>query len=168
MSPKTSHLQIRVSPAQKAAIRRLARAAGLDLSSYVLTRALPPAHLRFEELLRSLGAADSGERRYVLAELNDFLAGLSSPELGRAVARPDPAALDGGSDYVRNYVAAMVELACARKSIDPPAWTADVRPLDRPRFATALTSLRPYLLRVSPVPFRRRNIFVDSSIGDRV
>ncbi len=168
MSPKTRNLQIRVTPAQKAALRRLARAAGLDLSGYVLTRALPPAHVRFEELLRSLSTADSSERPYVLAEINDYLAALSGPELESAVARADPTALDGASDYERNYVAAMIELTCARKGVDPPTWTADVRPLDRPRFGTVLISLRPYLLRVSPVPFKRRNIFVDSSIGDRV
>jgi hypothetical protein len=168
MGRKTSHLQIRVTPAQKAALRRLAREAGQDLSSYVLTRALPPSHRRFEALVRSLGAADAAERPYVLAEMNDFLSGLSGPELERAVASPDPTALGATSDYERNYVAAMVELACARKEIDPPSWTADVPPLDRPRFGTALSSLRSYLLRVSPVPFKRRNIFVDSSIGDRV
>ncbi|MFW6084497.1 MAG: plasmid mobilization protein [Gemmatimonadota bacterium] len=168
MSRKTSHIQVRVTPAQKAAIRRLAREAGLDLSGYILLRALPPTRLRFEELLRSLGTAASAERPYVFAEINDFLAGLSSPELENAVARIDPEALDELSHYDRNYVAAMVELACGEKDLDPPAWTSDVRPLDRPRFGTALTSLRPYLLRVSPVPFKRRNIFIDASIGDRV
>ncbi|HKK08128.1 MAG TPA: hypothetical protein VKA44_04525 [Gemmatimonadota bacterium] len=168
MNAKTSHLQIRVTPAQKGAIRRLAREAGVDLSAYVLKRALPPAHGRFDEFLHGIGAADDRERSYVLAELNDFLEAVSGPELADAVTRPDPAVLEGLSDYERNYVAAMVELACARKDVDPPTWTADVRPLERPRFGTELTSLRPYLLHVSPVPFKRRNIFIDASIGDRV
>jgi len=37
-----------------------------------------------------------------------------------------------------------------------------------PWFAVPFPSLRPYLLRVSPVAFKRRNIFIDSTVGDRV
>ncbi|MGH7310893.1 MAG: plasmid mobilization protein, partial [Candidatus Rokuibacteriota bacterium] len=40
-SAKSAQLQIRVSPAEKAAIQRAARRAGLDMSAYVLTRVLP-------------------------------------------------------------------------------------------------------------------------------
>jgi hypothetical protein len=36
-----------------------------------------------------------------------------------------------------------------------------------PFFATRLKSLRPHLLRTTPVAFRRRNIFADSTIGAR-
>jgi hypothetical protein len=43
-----------------------------------------------------------------------------------------------------------------------------VPPLDEPHFATPLRGLRLHLLRASPVAFKRRNIFVDSSVGDRV
>jgi uncharacterized protein (DUF1778 family) len=38
---KTSQLQIRVAPAQKAELARRARAEGMDLSSWVLSRLLP-------------------------------------------------------------------------------------------------------------------------------
>jgi hypothetical protein len=166
MATKSHQLQIRVTPHEKSAIRRLARAAGLDVSSYVLGRALPATHGRFDGLLRALAEPDG--RSYVLAELNDFLGALSGPELAEAVGFVDPAVLAALPDYERNYVAAMVELACARKDRRPPAWTGDVRPLARPRFGTELKSVRPHLLRASPVPFKRRNIFIDASIGDRV
>ena len=43
---KTQQLQIRVTPAQKAELKRLARRSGQDLSSFVLSRALPSATLR--------------------------------------------------------------------------------------------------------------------------
>jgi hypothetical protein len=43
-----------------------------------------------------------------------------------------------------------------------------VKPLERPWFASSLKSLRLHLLTASPPPFRRRNLFVDSTIGDRV
>jgi hypothetical protein len=168
MTTKSRQLQIRVTPGEKAAIQRLARAAGLDVSSYVLARALPASAGRFDRLLRELGEAGRDERSYVLAELNDFLSDLSGPELEEAVGHVESAVLEALSDYERNYLAAMVELACARNNRPPPAWTADVRPLDEPRFATDLRSVRPHLLRASPVPFKRRNIFIDASIGDRV
>jgi hypothetical protein len=166
MAIKSHQLQIRVTPTEKSAIRRLAQAAGLDVSSYVLARALPATQGRFDGLLRELAAPHG--RSYVLAELNDFLSALSGPELAEAVGLVERAVLEALPEYERNYVAAMVELACARKDRPPPAWTMHVRPLARPRFGTELKSVRPHLLRASPVPFKRRNIFIDASVGDRV
>jgi len=163
MASKSQHLQIRVTPRQKATLKRLATAAGQDISSYVLSRALPPARLRFEELLSLLGEA--AEHRYVLAELNDFLTALAPAELPEAVEHADLARL---SPFLKNYVAAMVEQASHLKGVPSPAWTARVAPLAAPYFAAPLTSLRLHLLRVSPVPFKRRNIFVDAALGARV
>jgi hypothetical protein len=163
---KSHQLQIRVTPNEKSAIRRLARAAGLDVSSYVLARALPATQGRFDGLLRAL--AEPHGRSYGLAELNYFLSALSGPELAEAVGLVEWAVLEALPEHERNYVAGMVELACARQDRAPPAWTTVVRPLARPRFGTELRSVRPHLLRASPVPFKRRNIFIDASIGDRV
>jgi uncharacterized protein (DUF1778 family) len=163
MPAKTQQLQIRVTPRQKAVLKRLAAAAGRDVSSYVLSRLVPPEQDRFAELLRAL--ENDADHRFVLAELNDFLEACPPLGFADAVAR---AALGGLSPYLRNYVAAMVEQAANRKGVVPPAWTRDVAPLDTPRFATPLTSLRMHLLRAAPVPFKRRNIFVDSSVGGRV
>jgi hypothetical protein len=44
----------------------------------------------------------------------------------------------------------------------------DVVPLTEPYFPTPLKSLREHLLIAAPIPFKRRNIFVDASIGQRV
>jgi hypothetical protein len=77
--------------------------------------------------------------------------------------------LAGLTPYLRNYVAAMVELTAHQRDVPPPAWVRGVEPLETaPHFATPLASLRLHLLRAAPVPFKRRNIFIDSSIGDRV
>ncbi len=76
--------------------------------------------------------------------------------------------LRGLSPYLRNYVAAMVELAAHQRGVAPPVWVRQVPPLEEPHFATSLPGLRLTLLRASPVPFKRRNIFIDSSLGDRV
>lgn len=163
MSAKTDQLQIRVTPEQKATLKRLAHKSGQGVSSYVLSRVLPPAGLRLNEVVRAL--ADEGEERFVLAEFNDLLTNLASVEFTSAVAGIEVGDL---STYFQNYVAAMVEQAAEQKDSVPPAWVREVEPLERPHFAAPLPTLRPYLLKVAPVPYRRRNIFVDSSVGDRV
>ncbi len=133
-------------------------------SSQLQSRALPEARLRFARLLEAL--RDDDRPSFVLAELNDLLSGLTSGELCGAVEHADLTRL---TPYLRNYVAAMVELAAHRRDVPPPAWVRDVEPMEtEPRFATPLAGLRLHLLRASPVPFKRRNIFIDSSIGDRV
>jgi uncharacterized protein (DUF1778 family) len=164
MPAKTEQLQIRVTRAQKAALKRVAAAAGQDVSSYVLERALPDARRRFGELLVLLGDDDE-DARYVLAQLNDLLSTLAVTEYRNAVVVAD---LRGVSPFLQNYVAAMVEHAAVLKGTAPPAWTREVAPLEVPHFATPLKSLRLHLLRASPVAYKRRNIFVDAAVGARV
>lgn len=161
--PKTAQLQIRVSPAEKSAIQRAARRAGLGLSAYVLRRLLPAAEQRFHAL--TVACAEPANARFALAELNSFLSALGAGELRDAVALP-PA--PGPSARLANYIAAMVESACAQRGIAPPAWTFAIPPLAEPSFGTDLASLRLHLLMHSPPPFRRRNIFIDSSVGAQV
>ena len=160
---KSVQLQIRVSPAEKAAIQRAARRAGLGMSAYVLARALPALPRRFEALTAS--CLDAEGARFALAELNTWLADLGAGELRDAVATPLPPGL---TPYLANYVAAMVEYACAQRGVAPPAWTRGIAPLAEPAFGSTLASLRLHLLTHSPPPFRRRNIFIDSSVGARV
>ena len=175
METKTHHVQIRVTAREKAALKRFASRSGLDLSSYVLGRALPSQRLRFEEILRALGDAtdrwdtaergDIAERRFALAELHDFLTALAPGEFADAVADADVRSLDR---LMANYTAALVEQAADRNRVAPPSWVRTIPLLDEPYFAGGLKSLRPHLLREAPVPFKRRNIFVDSGLGDRV
>jgi hypothetical protein len=70
--------------------------------------------------------------------------------------------------YLANYIAAMVEYGCAQRDVAPPAWTRLIAPLPEPVFGSALISLRLHLLSHSPAPFRRRNIFIDATVGARV
>ena len=162
VTPKSAQLQIRVSPAEKAAIQRAARRAGLDMSAYVLARVLPAPARRFQELTEA--CRDPEGARFALAELNSWLASLGTAELQEAVASPP----SGLAPYLANYVAAMVEYACAQHGVAPPAWTRAIAPLTEPVFGSALMSLRLYLLTHSPAPFRRRNIFIDATVGARV
>jgi hypothetical protein len=159
---KSGQLQIRVSPAQKAAIRSAARNAGLDMSAYVLARLLPAQSRRFQELTGA--CTDSRDARFALAELNAWLASLSAGELQDAVSAPPPQL----TPYLANYVAAMIEYACAKLGVAAPSWTRAIAPLTEPVLGSTLMSLRLYLLTHSPAPFRRRNIFIDASVGSRV
>jgi len=163
MTAKSEQLQIRVTPRQKAALKRLAAAAGQDVSAYVLSRALPEKRLEFASLLRSL--EDEAERRYALAELSDFLTGLAPFEMSDALTAPR---IERLTPFVQNYVSAMVEQAATDKGVTPPAWAAAVEPLAEPYFATELGNLRLHLLRASPAAFKRRNLFIDSALGARV
>ena len=165
MPNKSQQLQIRVTHLEKAALKRLARHAGLDVSGYVLSRALPEARLRFGEIVAALRSGD--DHRFALAELSDLLADLTRAQLPDAVADA-PEKLEDLLPLLQNYVVAMVERACHMRDIAAPTWVRNVPPLEAPYFATPLRSLRLHLLRASPVAFRRRNIYVDSGVGDRV
>jgi len=160
---KTSQLQIRVAPAQKAELARKARAEGMDLSSWVLSRLLPPRRLRFVELVREL-ARDPGST-FVLAELHDFLESLGRGDFATALEVLPTNKLDALS---ANQLAAMVETRAARLHVRPPQWASKISPLEQPWFPTTLMSLRLHLLCNAPAAFRCRNLFVDSSLGDRV
>lgn len=162
MARKTQQLQIRVTPQQKAALKRQAAASGHDLSSYVLSRLVPPRRDHFAELLEALASEDY---RFALAEVHDFLAGCPPMLFGEAVAQ---ASIGKLSAYLQNYLAAMVEQAAEQKGVPSPEWTRSVPPLSAPHFVTPMVSLRLHLLRSAPVPFKRRNIFVDAGIGARV
>ena len=160
---KTSHLQIRVSPAQKAALVRRARAAGLDLSAFVLKKAAPEIGTRFVELVHSLSRKPRDA--FVLAEIADLLEGLKRAEFGPSVEYLPGAKLD---DVSANLLGAMVDTRAAKLGLRPPDWIREIPPLRRPWFPTDLVSVRLHLLCNSPPAFRQRNLFVDSTLGDRV
>jgi hypothetical protein len=162
-SSKLSQLQIRVSDAEKSAIRRAAKRAGLDMSTYVLSRVLSIPAQGFKAAVRALrGPAGTS---FALADINSLLSKLSAAELRDAVAAAPEVELP---PFLANYVSAMVETACAKHGIPVPAWIWRVPPLDEPVFGSTLGSLRLHLLTHSPAAFRRRNIFIDSSLGGQV
>lgn len=161
---KTAQLQIRVSQEEKERIRAAAAREGMDVSTYVLSRALPSERREFELALQSLGES-VGETTSSFAALHDLLEKLDAAGFARAVDAAPAVYLD---PFTANYVAAMVETAANRKGVAPPAWTPKIPPLPLPWFASDLRSLRLYLLCESPVAFRRRNLFVDSTLGDRI
>jgi hypothetical protein len=160
---RSEQLQIRVSLAEKAAIRRAAEQAGMDMTAYVLGRALPTPAIQLQACADE--CAGPAPPSFGLAELSTLLSRWTTAELRDAIAVPPTAAL---TPFLSNYIAAMIEQACERRSVRVPAWVRAIAPLPAPAFGSTLKSLRLHLLTHSPPPFRRRNIFIDSSIGDRV
>ena len=160
---KTEQLQIRVSAAEKRAIKEKARRAGMNMSDWVLSQVLPSAQSKFQALVAELASSDAPGHAF--ADLLDLLDALSAEEFEQAVAEPPAVALDA---YWQNYVAATIEHTAGLKHVKPPAWTAEVPPLAEPHFGSSLESLRLHLLVHSPPAFSQRNIFIDSNVGDRV
>jgi len=162
---KAEQLQIRVSAAQKQAIREQARKAGMSMSNWVLHRIAPtaPAQQEFQALLAELAGSDAPG--YAFAELLDLLEPLGARELEQAVCEPPRVRL---APYWSCYLAATIEHTAAMKDAQAPAWTRDVPPLDEPAFGSTLQSVRLHLLVHSPPAFARRNIFIDATVGDRV
>jgi uncharacterized protein (DUF1778 family) len=161
MGARSSQLQIRVTPAEKSALKRLAAAAGESVSTYVLSRVLPSEERVISALYHVL-AEKGRDDRATLAELAGVLAGMLPTEVHERVPEPDRATL---GPVLLNSIAALVETAAHRKEVDPPAWVAAVPPLPRPHFGWTLRSLRPHQLRVTPIPFKRRNLYFDPSTG---
>ncbi|MCB9747059.1 MAG: DUF1778 domain-containing protein [Candidatus Omnitrophica bacterium] len=161
---KTLYLQIRVSPKQKRLIRQASQQENTSISEWVLRKVLPDQASFFQSLVKEL-ARTSQNQSYVWARMNDFLVSLSKEEFSIALENPVNAKL---SAYTANYLAAMVEYAAAQKELPPPLWVNEIEPLTKAYFGSPLQSLRLHLLLSSPVVFRRRNIFIDATIGDRV
>ncbi|MGI9141446.1 MAG: hypothetical protein ACR2GJ_10090 [Gemmatimonadaceae bacterium] len=163
MPIKSAQLQIRVTPEQKRTLKRLARESATEMSAWILDRVLPPEGVRFQELAAVL--AESETKSFALAELEDFLRALPGGAFVRATseaprARIDPATL--------NHLAGAIDRAAVKRGVAPPTWVGRVPAFTTPTFGSRLKSARLHLLTNSPVAMRRRNVFVDASIDERV
>jgi hypothetical protein len=158
---KTKQLQIRVSAEEHQQIRELAEEYDMTISEFVLEKALPSVKDRFQNLTEGILA----DRTYALAELNDLFSRFSPEQFSLAVEDPPTTHL---SEFEANYLAAMIEITSERKGVPPPSWVKEIKPLRDPYFASSLTGLRLHLLRNAPPPFKSRNLFIDSTVGDRV
>ena len=135
----------------------------MNMSDWILTKALPTAQTSFQDLLAEIAA--SKMPTFAFAELLELIGPMGVDEFESAVSEPPAVELDR---YWKNYLAATVEHAAAMKRAKVPGWTRDVIPLEEPAFGSSLESLKLHLLVNSPPAFIKRNIFIDSSVGDRV
>ncbi|HUF74941.1 MAG TPA: hypothetical protein VMM35_01625 [Longimicrobiales bacterium] len=157
MAAKTSQLQIRVTEEQKAALKRLAAAAKMSVSAYVLGQALPSRQQQLERVLAGL-SAPGADAEAAFRELADLLADVGTDDFRDVLGNPP---LERLGPVVQNQLAALVEQAANGRGIDPPDWAQGVPPLGKPHFGWPLSSLRPHQIRVTPVAFKRRGIFFD-------
>lgn len=91
--------------------------------------------------------------------VEDFL--LSNPILAN-VQKPDT-----DNQRVLAVAAGLLELFALRSHQEPPSWTSEIGPIDKPFFirSSAVTSkyLRDLCLKESPEPLRKRNIYATSN-----
>ena len=158
---KTEQLQIRVSAQEKARIKALAKGAGMSVSEWVLSEVLSAEADEFESIVGSIPF----DPVYAFATLNEFLVALPTKKFLEATGNKPKVKL---SEFEINYLCAMLEYTAEYLGVSVPAWTSSVKPLDVPFFGSDLKNLRLHLLLNSPPAFKSRNIFVDSSVGDRV
>ncbi len=164
MPDKSTWLQVRVTQDQKLRLRASADAAGMDLSAFVLSRALGVATSEFDRHIAwMLSAPDS---HVPFAECVDYLQTL--PAARGAELAHKPRRFDELSAQAQNLVCAWVEHRAALWGVRSPAWVLSVPALDRPYFGSELINLRPWLLLVSPTVYRRRNVFVERGLGWRL
>lgn len=136
----------------------------MGMSEYVLTCLFPPQKERFLKLVYQLQISEKVS--YALATIHDWLQNLNPTEFENVFCQEMP--LSSLSPHLQNYLAAMIEEAALRKNTLAPVWLKNIEPLTDPFFGSDLKSLRLHLLKNSPVPFRKRNIFIDATLGDRV
>jgi len=65
-----------------------------------------------------------------------------------------------GSERLNAVIAGTVEALCAEASLPDPSWCLAVPSLSKPWFVSGMENLKASALAESPVPFRRRNVFV--------
>jgi hypothetical protein len=102
-----------------------------------------------------------GDLQSVLTDLAKALHRMPDRDYADGVPAPD-----GGRSFGRlNRVAALVEAEAARRGVQPPVWASELPLLEKPQFWWSLSSLKPHQMRVTPVAFKRRNVFFDPASG---
>ena len=159
---KSEYLQIRVSKQQKEIIKSTAKSAGVDMSTWVLQHIL---HSKSQQFLTILSQFNTVDDSFVFAHLHDFLMLCSQTDFEQAVSIKPSYEL---SEFQINYTIAMIGHRAHTLGCTAPDWVNDFPILHKPYFGTNLKSLRLYLLVNSPIAFKQRNIFIDSTLGERV
>lgn len=159
---KSEYLQIRVSKQQKELIKSTAKSAGVDMSTWVLQRVL---NNKAQQFLTILSQFNTLEDCFVFARLHDFLLPCSKADFEQTVSIKPTSKL---SDFQINYTIAMIGHRAHTLGCTAPDWINDFPILHEPYFGTSLKSLRLHLLINSPIAFKQRNIYIDSTLGERV
>lgn len=108
---------------------------------------------------------------YLLGDfIDDFRQRAKSEEEKLALVKENPEPIQSKEfKDVDAYLAAVTEYLCREAGLPPPDWTEKPEYfLKEPWFAGGLENLKAILLVESPIPFRRRNLFVSANAMTRV
>lgn len=102
--------------------------------------------------------------------IDDFRLRSAAHDEKMALVNESPVWIDSPEHADCNaYLAAVAETLCLEYGLVPPQWTESPKCyLHRPWFAGGMESLKAILLVESPVPFRRRNLFVSANAMVRI
>ena len=160
---KTDYIQIRINKKEKAKFVKLAELDNMSLSNWILNKLkidISPVEIKI--IYGQIAIASDSS--YALAFLNDSLMKVPKHTWSDLVSiKPENLNFENLC-----YVASMIEHAAEIRELNTPLWVNDIGALQTPYFVSTFKNLRLYLLINSPVSFRKRNIFIDASIGDRV
>jgi hypothetical protein len=122
---------------------------------------------KFEILFLSMYNSFMDDIKYTLA---DFIDEFNRSDPGKKQKMVEKFPFTGITDIKYTaYIAAMVEELCFQNKMDIPEWVWNKQfQLKEPFFVGGLESLKAFLIAESPLPFRRRNIFVSSNVLQRV
>jgi hypothetical protein len=170
---KEELIQIRISKNDKMRLVSLARVSRMTLTAWIESRILPTSLLDEWMDLYQETAPDRESKRDItaqLARLNDLLMKLHEADFRQAIAVAPrfKESADMENKLLFRYISAMIDQACKMRGIEPPSWMDDRPVIEPPFFSSNLSSLRLYLLLAAPVAFRKKSIFVDTTLGGRV
>lgn len=105
--------------------------------------------------------------RYILANFLDEFYSADTGKKTRMIEHFPFSQVTGNKN--KAYVAAAVELLSLKNNLEIPGWVFEKKYfLKDPFFVGGLESLKAFLIVESPLPFRRRNIFVSENVLQRV
>lgn len=129
--------------------------------------------ISLRELSKKIKSEISGEKfpDYLLGDfIDDFRLRAKSREEKLALVEEKPELIQSEKfEDIDAYLAAVAEYLCREAGLPLPDWTESPEYfLHEPWFAGGLEDLKAILLVESPVPFRRRNLFVSANAMTRV
>jgi hypothetical protein len=116
----------------------------------------------------SWNAGDNTMRQLFGIKIANFADDFRRASLEQKLKMVEKPALHFNKRIENSYFAACVEYLCLESHIPMPGWIHKKQYfLKEPFFAGGLESLKAFLLVESPLPFRRRNIFVSENALER-
>lgn len=152
---KSETIQIRVSKAEKEKLKKLSQVHKMCVSEFILSNLLTDISAYEVRQLYELIA--KGENR-VLSLFN----------LRNKLKKISPAFWDGAVGIVPDfldpfslaYVASTIEELSYIRGLSYPEWCTGIKALSEPYIGSDQETMNFYILVNSPVPFKRRNIFL--------